>query len=279
MKYRRHSNIHSHEDLKIDCSKCFGFCCVALYFSTMDNFPEDKEAGKPCKNLNKDFTCKIHKDLSEKNLKGCINYDCFGAGQKVDQNIYKGTSWNISSYQAQEMYDVFIAVKNLQEMIWYLYDGITFTEKEDLKLKIENMIKETESLTNCSAKDILNIKIEEHRNKVNYLLKEVRSHLRKRISSSKKSDNPLGFDFIGKDFRKKNLIGENLAGALLMGANLQNVDLSGVIIIGADMRDIDIRGCNLENTMFLTQAQINSAIGNSKTKLPVFIDRPSYWEE
>lgn len=151
--------------------------------------------------------------------------------------------------------------------------------KEDLKLKIENMIKETESLTNCSAKDILNINIEEHRNKVNYLLKEVRSHLRKRISSSIKSDDSLGFDFIGKDFRKKNLIGENLAGALLIGANLQNVDLSGVIIIGADMRDTDIRGCNLENTMFLTQAQINSAIGNSKTKLPVFIDRPSYWEE
>lgn len=70
-----------------------------------------------------------------------------------------------------------------------------------------------------------------------------------------------------------------MAGALLIGANLQDVDLSGAIIIGADMRDADIRGCNLENTMYLTQSQINSARGNSKTKLPVFIERPSYWEK
>ena len=37
--------------LKIDCSKCFGLCCVALFFSKCDGFPTDKGAGKPCLNL------------------------------------------------------------------------------------------------------------------------------------------------------------------------------------------------------------------------------------
>ena len=279
MEYRNYNNKRSYENLKIDCSKCFGFCCVALYFSTMDGFPEDKKAGEPCINLSKDFTCKIHKDLSKNNLKGCINYDCFGAGQKVAQYTYKNLNWKDLPQQSQEMYDVFVVVKSLQEMIWYLYDSITFAENEDMRIRINLMIKETENLTNLSGKDILNINIESHRIKVNSILKEVRANLIKNTQHKRKNDMPLGFDFIGKDLRRKKLIGENLAGALLIGSNLQDVDLSGAIIIGADMRDADIRGCNLENTMYLTQSQINSAIGNSKTKLPVFIERPSYWEK
>lgn len=279
MKYRSYSNINDYKDLKIDCSKCFGFCCVALYFSKIDGFPEDKVAGKPCVNLDNDFTCKIHEDLSDNNLKGCINYDCFGAGQKVAQHIYKNTSWRNSPKQAQEMYDVFIIIKNLQEMIWYLYDGIMFTENKDLKNRINCMIEKTKNLTELPIKDILNINIEEHRVKVNFLLKEVRKHVREKIGQKTKEDKPLGFDFIGKNLRNKDLIGGNLTGALLIGANLQNQDLSGAIIIGADMRDSDIRGCNMENTMYLTQAQINSARGNSKTKLPPFIERPSYWQK
>ena len=38
-------------NLKIDCEKCFGFCCSALYFAKAEGFPEDKVAGKPCMNL------------------------------------------------------------------------------------------------------------------------------------------------------------------------------------------------------------------------------------
>jgi uncharacterized protein YjbI with pentapeptide repeats len=72
-----------HENLKIDCQKCFGFCCVALYFSASEGFPTDKDAGKPCINLQSDFNCAVHKNLRQKGLKGCTAYDCFGAGQKV----------------------------------------------------------------------------------------------------------------------------------------------------------------------------------------------------
>ena len=72
MKYRNYNDKKSYENLKIDCSNCFGFCCVALYFSKMDGFPKDKVSGEPCMNLSKDFTCKIHKDLSKNNLKGTM---------------------------------------------------------------------------------------------------------------------------------------------------------------------------------------------------------------
>lgn len=46
-----HKDIEMQESLKIDCKNCFGFCCTALYFSKSDGFPNDKQAGKPCINL------------------------------------------------------------------------------------------------------------------------------------------------------------------------------------------------------------------------------------
>ena len=69
--------------LKIDCEKCFRLCCVALFFSKSDGFPQDKIAGKPCINLQPDFKCSIHKDLRKKGLKGCMSYDCFGDRKSV----------------------------------------------------------------------------------------------------------------------------------------------------------------------------------------------------
>lgn len=72
-------------DLRIDCSKCFGLCCTALYFLASDGFLADKEAGLPCKNVDKGFKCIIHNELRKKGLRGCTSYDCFGAGQKTAQ--------------------------------------------------------------------------------------------------------------------------------------------------------------------------------------------------
>lgn len=37
--------------LEADCSQCFGLCCVALPFARSADFPVDKAAGEPCRNL------------------------------------------------------------------------------------------------------------------------------------------------------------------------------------------------------------------------------------
>ncbi|WP_279166746.1 hypothetical protein [Thomasclavelia cocleata] len=89
--------------LKTNCSKCSGLCCVALFFSKMDGFPKDKKAGQPCNNLLDDFRCKIHTQLEDRNLKGCIGYDCFGAGQHVTQCIYQGKTYRDLTNQATEI--------------------------------------------------------------------------------------------------------------------------------------------------------------------------------
>ncbi|MGL5694966.1 MAG: pentapeptide repeat-containing protein [Peptostreptococcaceae bacterium] len=282
------SNIYDEKlfkNIKIDCKNCFGFCCVALYFSKIDGFPNDKKAGEPCVNLKDDYSCAIHNNLRSNGLKGCTIYDCFGAGQKVAQHTYKNRNWSEYSQLANEMFNVFLVMRQLHEMLWYLKDALTLIPAKHIEKEIIQLIDETEELTNLSTKLILNIDIEKHRMKVNDVLRNANNLAKEEILKHNKHNSKVqnnfisGFDFIGSNLTKSNLLGANFAGALLIAANLKNTDLAGANLIGVDMRDTDISGADLSNSLFLTQSQINSANGDSKTKLPPFINRPPYWNE
>lgn len=283
--YEDKGNKELFENLKINCEKCFGLCCTALYFSASEGFPENKEAGKPCINLKSDFKCSIHQNLRKQGLKGCMSYDCFGAGQKTSQVTYGGKSWSENTETSNQMFNVFLVIRQIHEMLWYLTQAFTFEEARDIKNDIYKAIIETENLTNLSAEKLLDLDIESHRKCVNSLLKRSSELVKKKECFNKKDNSKnkkklgKGFDFLGKDLRNTNLIGADLKGALLIAANLRDANLTGANLIGADLRDADVRGANLSKSLFLTQMQINTAKGDSKTKLPKYLDKPSYWEK
>jgi len=274
-------------DLKIDCKNCFGLCCVSLYFSKSEGFPTDKEAKEPCINLEPDFRCKVHSKLLDKGLKGCISYDCFGAGQKVSRDIYKEKDWLQNPELANEIFEVFCMINKLHEMLWYLKSIFSAEELNGnpVKNELERLIKETENLTNLNPSSILNIDIVSQRYTVNSILKKARDVL---IEGNAKVKNPpLGakkeiagrLDLIGRDLKKTSLNELDLAGALLMAADVRGNNLKHTNLIGADLRDADIRGANLSQSLFITQGQVNTAIGDSTTILPPWIDRPANWEK
>lgn len=265
------------KDLKIDCGNCFGFCCVALYFSKVDGFPKDKSSGEPCVNLNSDFTCKVHKDLRKKGLKGCTSYDCFGAGQKVSKITYNGIDWCESPELAEEMFNVFLVMRQLHEMLWYL-SMVYILEKEDTLRSISNIIiQETMEITLLKPEALLKLNLDIHREKVNEVLRKASNQIRSKFVS--KNNKTLSKNYIGKNLKNVNLRGADLSGALLIATDLSNNDLSGVNLIGADMRDTNIKGANLENSVFITQQQVNSANGDENTKLPVSLTIPKYWSK
>lgn len=272
-------------NLRVDCEKCFGLCCVALYFSASEGFPRDKDAGKPCINLQSDFRCSVHKNLRNKGLKGCTAYDCFGAGQKVAQVTYDGRDWRQAPESAKEMFEVFLIMRQLHEMLWYLSEAFTLQTDLHIKDEISFMISETERLTHLSASSLIGLDLVAHRNKVNSLLSQTSELVRAKACSEDKApskrQNTISkkLDFIGADLRKTNLRGADLRGTYLIAANLRGVDLSGADLIGADLRDADLRGANLTNSIFLTQAQINTAKGDFNTKLPMSLTRPTYWSK
>jgi uncharacterized protein YjbI with pentapeptide repeats len=274
-----------YQNLSVDCEKCFGFCCVALYFSASDGFPTDKVAGKPCINLQQNFSCVIHKNLREKGLKGCTAYDCFGAGQKVAQVTYSGQDWRQSSELAKQMFDVFLIMRQFHEMLWYLAQAYTLQIVPSIQNEISGLINETQRLTYLDVNAIIALDVAAHREKVNVLLLQTSEAVRAKARSGQKNTLKRNktiagrLDCIGADLRKMNLRGADLRGAFLIAADLRQTDLSGADLIGADLRDANLRGANLTESIFITQPQINTAIGDANTKLPISLVRPTYWEK
>ena len=274
-----------YENLRIDCEKCFGFCCIALYFSASEGFPIDKDAGKPCINLQPNFGCAIHKNLRENGLKGCTAYDCFGAGQKVAQVTYGGQDWRQAKESEKQMFEVFLIMRQLHEMLWYLTEAHMIQINNTIKDELSRMIIETEHLTHLNADSLIALDVVAHRDEVNILLQQtselVRTKARRGQKTILKHKKTIAgrIDFIGADLKKANLRGADLRGAFLIAADLRGTDLNGADLIGADLRDADIRGANLSNSIFITQSQINTAKVDSNTKLPISLVRPRYWEQ
>lgn len=264
------------KELKAHCEKCFGLCCIALYFSASEGFPTNKEAGKPCINLQPDFTCAVHKNLRNKGLKGCTAYDCLGAGQKIAQVTFSGHDWRNEPECAKKMFDAFLIMRQLHEMLWYLTEASTLQKDNHMKEDINSLLDDTKNLTLLDADSLLALDIETHRTKVNMLLKNTSELVRSKVHRNTSSHR---MDYFGSDLRKTNLRGADLRGSCLIAANLRGVDLSFADLIGADLRDADLSGANLSNSIFLTQAQINTAKGDSHTKLPRMVVRPSYWKK
>jgi uncharacterized protein YjbI with pentapeptide repeats len=276
--------------LKPDCQNCFGLCCVALYFSKHDGFPTDKHAGVPCPNLAQDYTCSIHENLSEQGLKGCIAYECFGAGQQVSQVTYGGgQGWRAEGADhssSEQMFKVFLIMKQLHEMCWYLYEALSYDIPTPLKNEAQQLLLKTEKVTEAPTHEVQSFDLFSHHNQVSTLLRNVsqhvREHMQQELASNKLMINNIlntkqKKDFIGADLRIKELRCTDLRGCLLIAANLEGKDLSGVDFIGADLRDTNLKKANLSQCIFLTQAQINVAKGDTHTKLPTFLSRPAHW--
>ena len=271
--------------LRANCESCFGLCCVALFFSASEGFPVDKDAGQPCLNLQHDFRCCVHKSLAERGLKGCLAFDCFGAGQKVSQISFGGNDWRNVPESAKQMFQVFLIMRQLHELLWYLTEALTLQPACPIHNALKSMLNEKERLTHLSPDSLIELDVVAHRADVNTLLLKTSELVRAEFNRGQKAHSgrkkPLGrgADLIGVDLRKTSLKGANLRGAYLIAADLRGADLSGTDLIGADFRDTDIRGTDLTKSIFLTQAQINTAKGDFDTKLPKLLARPTYWSK
>lgn len=260
------------QKLKIDCEKCSGLCCVALYCMKTDGFPADKEAGKPCKQLRSDFRCAIHSQLASKNMRGCLAYDCFGAGQKTTEIYNLSGTWKTNPEQANEIFEVFMMVLQLHQMLWYLVEAFSLSSDEHIKSVIDALIFENEQMTQQSPDSILQLDIEEYRLKVNEVLKQITSMI-----SVGAPDKIGSKDCFGRNFKKANLDGRDFSMALMIAANLEGCSLQRTNFLGADMRDANLQNTDLSESIFLTQMQVNSAKGNSNTKIPINLTRPTAW--
>ncbi|WP_027093091.1 pentapeptide repeat-containing protein [Cohnella thermotolerans] len=273
----------SRRRLQADCDHCFGLCCVALPFAASADFAMDKNAGQPCPNLRPDFRCGVHSTLRQRGFRGCTVYDCFGAGQRVSQITFGGRDWRQAPESAKQMFDVFPAMRQLHELLWYLTEALTRPAASPIHAELGLALDETERLTSLDPDALLQLDVAAHRAKVNDLLLRtselVREEARLRYKGPLKHPRKAGrgADLIGANLRGADLRCANLRGAYLIAADLRGADLRSADLIGADFRDADLSGADLTDCLFLSQAQLNAAKGDAGTRLPPTFERPAHW--
>jgi uncharacterized protein YjbI with pentapeptide repeats len=267
------------DKLRADCERCFGLCCVALPYAKSADFAFNKEGGTPCQNLNSEYRCDIHENLRKKGFPGCTVYECFGAGQKVSQYTFNGRSWREYPETASEMFQVFPIMQQLHEMLCYLQEALDREETKGIKKELLDMFERTEKLTYSTANSLLELDVPSHRAIVNELLLRTSALVRgadpsksKKGKGEHKGKSYFGAKLKGADFRSS-----DLRGAFFIAADLRNADLRNADLIGTDLRDADLSGADLTGSIFVTQAQVNSAKGDIKTKLPSTLSTPRHW--
>jgi uncharacterized protein YjbI with pentapeptide repeats len=261
--------------LRADCERCFGLCCVAPAFSASADFAIDKDAGRPCPNLEPDFRCSIHDRLRQRGFPGCAVYDCFGAGQQVAQVTFGGQDWRRTPQIAGQMFEVFMIMRQLHELLWYLTEALTLELARTLHGELGLALDQTERLTHGSPDDLVRLDVNAHRRDVNALLLRTSELVRAR--ARRHGLDRGGADLIGKDLSGADLSGANLRGAYLIGANLSGADMRMADLTGADFRGADIGGADLSDSIFLTQFQLDAAKGDLETRLPPSLTRPGHW--
>ncbi len=278
-------------ELHADCSRCAGLCCVGPAFSASAEFAFDKAAGEPCRHLRADSGCSIHDRLRPEGFSGCAAYDCFGAGQRVVQELFGGQHWRSVPERAQPMFAAFGVLRQLHELLWYLAEaraleppGPLPTElstelSTDLNTELSTELSAaqaaTERLAGSGAQQLADLDLGPHRSVVNALLLAVSEQVRTRaggLGRELRGANLIGRDLAGADLRRASLRGASLVGARLRGADLRWADLTG-----ADLRGADLAGARLDSAIFLTQAQADAAAGDSQTRLPPAVRRPAHW--
>ena len=279
-----------------DCGSCFALCCVALPFARSVDFPTDKAAGDPCRNLLADSSCTIHDRLRGSGYRGCTVFECFGAGQQVSQVTFGGRDWRDHPDSARQMYAVFPVMRQLHEMLVHLTEAGALTALTEgsstnrastnrapfrsLGVEVASLAAEVTGLVKAEADRLEHLDVVGLRARVGALLDRasrlVRSGAelgcdlgRRRIGR--------GADLLGADLRGLDLRGADLRGAYLIAADLRGAVLRRVDLLGADLRDADLRGTGLSQALFVTQSQLNAAKGDARTSIAGTLSRPGWW--
>ncbi|TNY33719.1 hypothetical protein [Pelagovum pacificum] len=122
-----------HFEKGADCMRCAALCCVALHFEKSAAFAIDKPAGVPCPNLADNNLCSIHDKLIPSGFRGCVRYDCGGAGQYVVEKMFDGRSWQDDPSLLMPMMEAFADIVRIHELAGMLREA----EKLPLPPRVE----------------------------------------------------------------------------------------------------------------------------------------------
>jgi uncharacterized protein YjbI with pentapeptide repeats len=166
-------------------------------------------------------------------------------------------------------------MRQLHELMWHLAAALALEPAQAVHGQLRRALKATEAMTHRPADALLALDTERHRGEVSSLLLRASELVRAQVPGQKRDYR--GADLIGADLNNARLAGASFRGARLIGAGLRGADLSLADLTGADLRGADVRGADLARSLFLTQSQLDAAMGDTGTRLPPSLARPAHW--
>ena len=259
-------------ELRADCARCAGLCCIVPAFSASADFAINKPAGQPCPHLDPGFGCGIHAELRERGFRGCAVYDCFGAGQQVCQGTFAGRD-PTDPATAGQLRAVFPVMRQLHELLWHLTAALALPAAEPERARLGQARDEIAGLTRLDAPALLSLDLGQHWARAGALVARASELARAGLQGP----DHASADLAGARLGGADLTGASLRGAVLIGADLRGACLRRADLTGADLRDADLSGADLTEGLFVTQAQLDAARGDAATRLPPTLGRPGHW--
>lgn len=259
--------------LVADCGRCRALCCVGPAFTRSADFPIAKPAGTPCPNLRADHRCSVHDTLLDRGFRGCVGYDCFGAGQHLSAT---GAAGRADGAADDVAHAALPAVRLLRELEWYLVEVLAHPAAAAVHAPARTALADVRAAGPQAAHDL--------RAAVGPLLQAASDAVRSVAGTAGNAGTAgtagpdrSGADLAGRDLRGADLRRGTLRGALLLGADLRRADLREADLLGADTRGADLRGADLRGALFVTRTQLDAARGDAATRLPSWAVRPAHW--
>lgn len=164
--------------LRGDCSRCQGLCCVSHAFDRNQWFSFDKLADEPCRHL-RHSACTIHGQLAQKGMQGCANYDCYGAGQRVVQELYAGGAARSDEQRARAMSATFLRLRDVHELRLLLHESRPLPMRREQRLRLAQLLDWLEPTAGFTPTTLAALDIATLQRAVHAFLRSLAVHVRR----------------------------------------------------------------------------------------------------
>ena len=198
---------------------------------------------------------------------------------------FAGRDWRSHPDQAPAMFASFAVMRQLHELRWHVDQALTLTEDlpegvtEDLgdsqlRAELTQAEQTLRGHADSSPAALAALDVDPLWVTVTALLRRASQLIRGEVPPGRERS---GADLMGRHLAGVDLRRASLRGAYLIGTNLAGADLRLADLAGADLRGAQLAGADLSSSLFVTQAQLDAARGDAKTKLPPARRRPAHW--
>ena len=173
------------EYLRADCSRCSALCCVAPSFDKAQGFGFDKAAHTRCALLGDDFACSIHGDLIARGFAGCASFDCYGAGQRVTQQMFGDVSWRVDRKIAKRIFEAYSRMRTLHELLAMLFVVKSRTSNPNIAAEVRNRTRKVERVCRLDSAEFDRVEVGEIRLEVMMFLRSINALTSKEPKASR----------------------------------------------------------------------------------------------